>query len=247
MNDIVLSEKHLPDTIEDLSKFAILGAGKLKVLKAEIQAIKQLNLAKEVYEQKKQEAIKLQELLLDSYKKIGEFTQRLPKATNNNPNGSNQYSNGQIRTDTNLTKSETKTEIIQNLGFSKDQVNRFETLAKNPDLVERVKAEAKESGTAPTMTKVLDLAKLRKEQIESENRRESQYHKEYKKFCGIVYDIQIYEFGDLQIEAVLAAPFPLSDSIDNIDFAIRNLQEMKSKLITKGVNKNVKKHKRNLN
>ena len=52
MEQIVTYDKQLPDKIEDIARFAIFNSEKLKSLKAEINAIDKLHLAKEVYDQK---------------------------------------------------------------------------------------------------------------------------------------------------------------------------------------------------
>ena len=49
------------------------------------------------------------------------------------------------------------------MGFGKMQVSRYETLADNKDLVEHVKAEAREKDEIPTRSKVLELAKAREQ------------------------------------------------------------------------------------
>lgn len=63
-----------------------------------------------------------------------------------------------LRTTTNFDFS--KAEAIQELGFSKDQISHFETLAKNAEIVEQVKAEAREENRAPTQTEVLNRVKM---------------------------------------------------------------------------------------
>ena len=55
----------------------------------------------------------------------------------------------------------TKQEAIKELGFNKDQVSRFETLAANKDLVEQIKQEARESDDLPTRTAVLQAARIK--------------------------------------------------------------------------------------
>lgn len=69
-----------------------------------------------------------------------------------------------------------KKEVIQNLGFNQKQAERFETLAKNKDIVEQVKQKARENDDIPTRTQVLSLAKARKQMQE-------QKEEEYKEFC----------------------------------------------------------------
>lgn len=45
------------------------------------------------------------------------------------------------------------------MGFNKDQVKRFETLSSNKDIVEQVKAEARENEDVATRSRVLQLVK----------------------------------------------------------------------------------------
>ena len=57
LNELATYNKQLPDNIEDIARFAIFNSEKLKSLKAEINAIDKLHLAKEVYDQKIKEQI----------------------------------------------------------------------------------------------------------------------------------------------------------------------------------------------
>ena len=160
MNDLSNTTVHLPATIEDLSKFVLVGREKLVAVKAEIRAIDKLELAKEVSAQKEAEAQMLAEALLDAETKLGEMMGEIPKASG-------------ARTDiepadSSVERSETKTSIVESLGFTMKQAERFETLAENPDIVEQVKAEARETDSLPTRTRVLSLAQARKNQYKRE-------------------------------------------------------------------------------
>lgn len=86
---------------------------------------------------------------------IGELFKKLSKATN-------QYKSA---CDTDVTSKKdkgkfnkfdvtTKEEITTQMGFDRKIVSRFETLAKNKDLVEQVKQEARENNINPTRTQV---------------------------------------------------------------------------------------------
>lgn len=182
MNEIEIYTKNLPTTIEDVSKFVLFGREKLTSIRAEIRAIDKLQIAEEVRNQKKEEAQLLAEALLDAEVKLGELFQALPKAQGFASDKSNIYNSGQhctelINEKLNKEKEEkTKKEIIQNLGLEETQAKRFETLAKNKDLVEQVKQEARENDDIPTRTQVLSLAKARKQMKE-------QKEEEYKEFC----------------------------------------------------------------
>lgn len=183
MNEIEIYTKYLPATIEDVSKFVLFGREKLTSIRAEIRAIDKLQIAEEVRNQKKEEAQLLAEALLDAEVKLGELFQALPKAqgfasdkarVNKSAIGNTTVTNGKIYKPSNTTV--TKLEQAQELGFDKMTVSRFETLAKNKDLVEQVKQGARENDDIPTRTQVLSLAKARKQMQE-------QKEEEYKEFC----------------------------------------------------------------
>ena len=248
INEINVYKENLPDNIEDVSKFVLIGREKLNSVRAEIRAIDKLGLAQEVRNQKKEEAQLLAEALLDAEVRLGELFQQLPKATKGNQytgkmirnsgvtNQNKEWQNGSTapladdnqqlpkaqgnRTDltsshqcyevesepcdTDVTKlnngkklvcdsgvtnqnkewqsnssvtlPKTKEEITNEMGFDRKTVSRFETLAKNKDLVEQVKQEARENDDVATRTQVLSLAKARKQMQE-------QKEEQFKEFC----------------------------------------------------------------
>lgn len=166
MNELTTYTQMLPDTIEDLSKFVLVGREKLNSVRAEIRAIDKVHLAEEVRNQKRDEARMLSEALLDAEVQLGDLLKKIPKATPNN--------NPFHEKDTAVHLVKPKSEVIKNLGFSEKQAQRFETLADNKDLVEHVKQEARENDDLPTRTRVIDLAQQRKrkeseEQVKNDN------------------------------------------------------------------------------
>lgn len=181
MPDITAYQENLPDNLKDLSAFVLVGREKLTAVRAEIRAIEKLELAEEVRQQKREEARMLGETLLDAEVRIGELTKRIPKSVGGRPektldtavqsleSRSNSSVTSEKTSNTAVTNFEenqlpqTKEQILADMGFGKRQVNRYEQLADNKDLVEQVKAEARETGEIPTRGKVLDLVKARKE------------------------------------------------------------------------------------
>ena len=163
MGHLTPTTTQFPTLPEDLAKFILVGREKLQSVKAEIRAIDKLHLAEEVREQKRDEARMLSEALLDAEMRIGELLKKLPKAPG-------------ARTDMKPIRSsaerlpETKAQAVARLGFSQDQAERFETLASHPDLVEQVKAEARENDDLPTRTAVLNLIKYKEEKGRAEDR-----------------------------------------------------------------------------
>lgn len=148
MNEVTTYQsQQLPDTLEDLSKFVLIGREKLTAVRAEIRAIEKVGLAKEVHEQKLHEAQEIAEAVLDAEVRIGELTARIPKATpNNNPHH-------EIDSGVELVKP--KSEAIQEIGLTQKQAERYEKLARHPEIVEEVKAEAREKGEVVSRSQVL--------------------------------------------------------------------------------------------
>lgn len=177
MNNIATYIENLPDNLKDLSSFILVGREKLTAVRAEIRAIEKLELAEEVRKQKRDEARMLSEALLDAEVRVGELTKRIPKT----PRIENIRSNSGVTSEKPLNSSvtdfdnnteilppQTKEEILADMGFGKMQVSRYETLADNKDLVEQVKAEAREKDEIPTRSKVLELAKAREQKKKQE-------------------------------------------------------------------------------
>src|SRR4030067_423841 len=73
MNELILKKENLPANIEDLTRFVLIGRDKLISVRAEIRAINKLGLAKEVREQKRDEAQFLADALLDAEAKMGDL------------------------------------------------------------------------------------------------------------------------------------------------------------------------------
>lgn len=170
MPDITAYQENLPDNLKDLSAFVLVGREKLTAVRAEIRAIEKLELAEEVRQQKREEARMLGEALLDAEVRIGELTKRIPKGS-----GRPEKIRNTDVTNFQENQSQTKEEILADMGFGKMQVSRYETLADNKELVEQVKAEARETGEIPTRGKVLDLVKARKQRQQPQKITEYSY------------------------------------------------------------------------
>lgn len=105
----------------------------LDAVRAEIRAIDKLELAQEVREQKLREAQDISEAVLDAEVKIGELMAKVPKNLVGRPSKI---------IDTAVDNLPTKAEVIRDAGFTPKQVERFQTLAAHPEIVEQAKAEA---------------------------------------------------------------------------------------------------------
>ncbi len=229
---IIIQNQQLPDKIEDLAKFVLVGREKLTSVRAEIRAISKLELAEEVRVQKREEAQMLGEALMDAEVKIGDLLKQIPKASG----GDRKSEEIKNRTIAKFDKQETKQEVITRLGFNKDQANRFETMASNKDIVEQVKTEARENEDIPTRTRVLQLVKEKtKEEKDSEDL-QREYNEERDKAHGAYCRINDAVYKPISVEVTEEnvgywvedmSLQEMEEEEKNIDEAIYNLSEIK--------------------
>jgi len=221
---IVIQNSNLPDKIEDLAKFVLVGREKLTAVRANIRAIDKLQLAEDVREQKKEEAQMLAEALLDAEVRIGDLLKQIPKT---------QGKRTDLKPiDTTVDKLETKKETIERLGFNQKQAERFETLSSNKDVVEQVKAEARENEDIPTRTRVLQLVKEKtkeEKEYEEECKELDKAHRVYCKINDAVYKPISVEITDENVGYWIEdmTQEELEEEEKNIEQAIYNLQEIK--------------------
>lgn len=229
MNDLATTQVNLPDTLEDLSKFVLVGREKLTAVRANIRAIDKLQLAEDVREQKKEEAQMLAEALLDAEVRIGDLLKQIPKATKGN-----QYT-GKMVSDSSVDNQKTKKQVVEELGFNQKQAERFEKLSSNKDIVEQVKAEARENEDIPTRSRVLQLVEEKsKEELEYEEecRELDKEHRIYCKITDAVYKPISVEITEENVGYWLKEK--TKDEIEfeekNINEAIKNLSKLKQLL-----------------
>ena len=147
MSEIINVNHALPTTIDDLSRFVLIGREKLVAVRAEIRAIDKVGVAQGVRAQKLKEAQEISEAVLDAEVKIGELMRDVPKTQGK-------------RTDIQPTDSVVgKYDVIREAGFTPKQVERFETLAAHPEIVEQAKAEARENDDIVSRSLVLNMVK----------------------------------------------------------------------------------------
>ena len=159
MSNLVIRHDNIPANVEDLSKFVLIGREKMTAVRAEIRAIDKLNLADDVRRQKLEEAQMISEAVLDAEVRLGELTAKIPKATAfNNPSGVSKTAQNDSGVE--LGSPKPKTEVVRELGFTPKQVERFEQLAKHPEVVEAAKAEARENEDIVSRSLVLNKIKM---------------------------------------------------------------------------------------
>ena len=168
MNELTTTTKQLPGTLPELSKFALVGREKLKAVKAEISAIKKVGLAKDVLQQKKEEAQEIAEMVTLSEVQIGKILKAIPKSQG-------------ARTDT-YTSSlhdeevKTKTAVIGELGFNRNQVSEFQRMADNEQAVRKAMAKARENDDIISRSAVLQEIKNKTKPHVSNNSGDNEWY-----------------------------------------------------------------------
>lgn len=155
------AQSNLPAKLADLAQFVLVGREKLTAVRAQIRAIDKLPIASGVREQKRGEAQMLAEALLDAEVRIGELTREIPESKGR-------------RTDlpTAVSQGSTKSATIAALGLHEKQVERFERMAEHPDVVEQVKADARDNDDLATRSDVLRRIKDKdREEVREDNRK----------------------------------------------------------------------------
>ena len=164
--DIITQANNLPTKIEDLSRFVLVGREKMVSVRAEIRAIDKLGLGKEVRQQKLDEGQMIAEALLDAEVRLGELMQDMPKATKGN-----QYT-GKMVSDNGVDNQSSKKDALSAIGFNQKQAERFETLAKHPEIVAQAKTEAREADDIVSRSFVLEKIKAKEKEAKADERRE---------------------------------------------------------------------------
>jgi|GEM_PF-777351 len=138
------NESNLPAKMDDLSSFIIIGQGQLEAVKAGIKAMKKIDFAKEVFEQKLEEAQNMADLLIDAQCKLGELTKKL-------------------LTYQGKKHEESKKNMIKKLGFNLADISRFERISENKDIIENEKKKSREKSDVLSLSQILKA-------IQKENR-----------------------------------------------------------------------------
>ena len=158
--DLIVRENNLPTTPEDLSKFILVGRDKLQAVRAEISAMKNLNLAKEVREQKLAEGQEIGKLVLLAEARLGELFNQIPKQQGTRTDLQHLPAAGnKLNEESAIETPKPKLEVAAELGFNKNQVAQFQKLADNPAAVKKTIDEADKHEEIATRSKALENIK----------------------------------------------------------------------------------------
>ena len=199
--EIIVTNQQLPTKFEDVAQFAVLAQEKLKSVKAEINAIKRLGLARDVYEQKKAEAQELAELTVRAEVKLGEITSNMPTAQG-------------ARTDlTSLPQGKevvTKQAALKGANINAKRASHYEAMAAHPEIVEAAITEARENDDIVSRSFVLEKIKAK----EKETRREQKIERKdtskadasgYKLLCADIAS-GLPEIPDNSVDFIITDP-----------------------------------------
>lgn len=157
MNEIETYQAQLPDTIEDLTKFVLIGRAKLDAYKLKLQTVSKLTDAQTIRDQTMQDMQDVSIAIIAAEQRIGEIMLSIQKQSG----GVNQYNKG----DFSGRVEKSKSEIAKEQGYSKDQVSEYQRLAQNPEIVQKVINEAVEKGDIVTRTQVIKEIRSAKEEL----------------------------------------------------------------------------------
>ena len=154
MNEIETYQAQLPDTIEDLTKFVLIGRAKLDAYKLKLQTVSKLTDAQKIRDQTMQDMQDVSIAIVAAEQRIGEILLSIQKASGR----PSENSSGR-------PEKFTKSEIAKEQGYSKNQVSEYQRLAQNPEVVQKVIDEAVKNGEIVTRTQVIKEIRSAKEEM----------------------------------------------------------------------------------
>ena len=185
MNEIITANQQmLPETIEDLTQFVLVGKAKLQAYMLKLQTVSKLSVAQEIRDQTLKEAQEVSNAVIAAEQRIGELLLAIPKSTGN------QYTSANS---TQVEKAKSKTETVKEMGYSKDEAADYQQMAKHPEVVKKVMEDAMASGEVITKASVMREIKFYKKRI-------ADLEKEKQKVVEVIPD----DYKDLKEQLNLA-------------------------------------------
>jgi uncharacterized protein YccT (UPF0319 family) len=142
MNDLTTTKEYLPTTIGELNTFILIGKQKLIAHKAKIRAIEQTRMAIAAQEAALADTQDMADILLDAEVRMGEILEATVSVGGKTDRCSRGGTSNPLPSD-----------------VTRKQSHQAQTLSRNKDIVEQVKAEARENGEIITASKVYQIIK----------------------------------------------------------------------------------------
>lgn len=154
MNDLTTQTTQLPDTIEDLTQFVLVGKATLQAYMMKLQTVNRLSVAQEIRDQTLKEAQEVSTAVIAAEQRIGELLLAIPKQA-----GATNFSRDE-------EKLKTKGETIKEMGYGKNEANDYQQMAKHPEVVQKVIENALANGDVVSKSSVMKEIKVLKEENE---------------------------------------------------------------------------------
>lgn len=155
MNELTTATTQLPETIEDLTQFVLVGKAKLQAYMLKLQTVNKLSVAQEIRDQTLKEAQEISNAVIAAEQRIGELLLEIPKA---------QGFASTIR-DNDVPNAKTKTETIKEMGYGEREAKDYQQMAKHPEVVKKVMEDALANGEVVTKASVMREIKFYKNRI----------------------------------------------------------------------------------
>lgn len=160
MNELIARTTQLPDTLEDLTQFVLVGKSKLNAYMLKLRTVNRLTTAQEIRNQTLEETQELANALIAAEQRIGELLLAIPKASG-------------ARTDLQTSSPyreevKTKSETIKEMGYGKNEAADYQQMARNPDIVRKVIEDATAAGEVVTKSAVMKQIQRAKEEARQE-------------------------------------------------------------------------------
>lgn len=158
MNEIITSgQTMLPETIEDLTQFVLIGKAKLQAYMLKLQTVNKLSVAQEIRDQTLKEAQEVSNAVIAAEQRIGELLLAIPSASGRRTD---------LETSSkHIEEVKTKSETVKEMGYSKDEASDYQQMAKHPEVVKKVIQEAMDNGDIVTKASVMREIKFYKDRI----------------------------------------------------------------------------------
>lgn len=159
----IFNGQQLPDTLEDLTQFVLVGKAKLDAYMLKLRTVNRLSTAQDIRDQTLKEAQEVSTALIAAEQRIGELLLAIPKASGGDRK-SEDFKNADVG---NFEK--TKADTAKEMGYSHAEVRDYQQMAKNPDVVNKVLDDAIANGTVVTKSQVMKEIAEAKRQAKAEN------------------------------------------------------------------------------
>ena len=170
MSEIIQSFTQLPETIEDLATYDKFYSARQPTYRKLLKNVKDWQEASDEEKRILKRAQDEADYLIEVRVKLGELTSRIPKA-------SGARTDLKPRSNT-ATKLKTKEETLIDMGVSKFQASKFETLARpeSRPFIEQAKAKARENNELVTQTQILKEIKEAKKPHVVNNSKDDEWY-----------------------------------------------------------------------